>query len=118
MFGNPQTELVTIQCGSCGVWHSLPKAMYDKCVEEGGYWHCPNGHSRGYKEGKHEREAVRRERDQLKQRLAQRDEELAKLRRATERQKKRIANGVCLDCNRTFSNLARHMKTKHAEHKH
>ncbi len=29
--------------------------------------------------------------------------------------KKRAANGVCPCCNRTFSDLARHMKAKHPD---
>jgi len=29
------------------------------------------------------------------------------------RVKRRINGGVCTCCNRTFTNLARHMKTKH-----
>jgi chemotaxis response regulator CheB len=29
--------------------------------------------------------------------------------------KKRVANGVCPCCNRTFKQLARHMKAKHPE---
>ena len=112
--------LVELICGTCGVVHAIPKAMHDRCVEEGGFWHCPNGHSRGYREGKHEREKVERERNQLKQENArlqtmlsaavhnrvQAEKSLTKLRRRTHA-------GVCPCCKRTFANVARHMKIKH-----
>lgn len=125
------TKLKEIQCGTCGVWHAIPQAMFDTCLEEGGFWHCPNGHSRGYREGRKEREAVRLERDRLRQKLAQQDDEIKhqrQLREAAERQvaaskaqvakmKTRAGAGVCQCCNRTFVGLARHMKTKHPNFK-
>lgn len=117
---NPHTELIELQCGKCGVWHAIPKAIHATCVEEGGFWHCPNGHSWGYREGRREREAVRRERDQLKQRVAQLDDTVAAERRAREDAetklrtvKRRAVAGVCPCCNRTFQNVQRHMKSKH-----
>lgn len=113
-------ELVVMQCGTCSIWHAMPKMMYDTCVEEGGYWRCPLGHSRGYKEGRNEREAVRRERDSLKQQMARVEEELAAAKRETEKArtetlniKRRATAGVCPCCNRTFVNVQKHMKTKH-----
>lgn len=116
------TPLVSIQCGSCGVWHAIPKAMHDNCVEEGGHWHCPNGHQRGYNQGRRAREAVIRERDQLKQKVAQLADEAAEARSAKDkakkllsRHRKRAKAGTCPCCNRTFSNMASHMKTQHPE---
>lgn len=111
------------QCGTCAVWHTIPEIVY-KCYEaEGGFWHCPNGHRRGFRKGadETERENTRRERDRLKQdaaRLA--DDLVAQQRRAEEAEKKilqikrRAAAGVCPCCNRTFLNIQRHMKSKHA----
>ncbi len=59
------TEHVEMQCGTCGVWHTVPKVRYDECFKRGGFWHCPNGHARGWQAG-HEKEEInklRRERD-------------------------------------------------------
>ena len=116
-------SLVEIQCGACGTFHAIPKAMYDAALEDGGYWSCPNGHRRGYTEGRKQREAVVRERDLLKQRLAQRDDDILDLQRKLHKQenkvtrlKKRAAAGVCPCCNRQFQNLLTHMKTKHADY--
>jgi hypothetical protein len=110
------------QCGSCAVWHTIPEVVYNNCRREGGFWHCPNGHERGYRKGEEERERdlIRQERDRLKQdaaRLA--DEIAAEKKRADEAEKRviqirrRAAAGVCPCCNRTFVNVQRHMKSKH-----
>ncbi len=70
---------------------------------------------------------LRRERDRLAQRIAERDDEIRRqceMREATERQlsatrgvvtriKNRVGHGVCPCCNRTFGDLYRHMSTKH-----
>lgn len=121
------TLLKEMQCGRCGVWHAIPQKMYDTCLEEGGFWHCPNGHSWGFREGQRKKEEVRRERDLLKQQLAQRDDEIARQRRLREdteralsaqkgqvtKLRKRASAGVCPCCNRTVSQMARHMASKH-----
>lgn len=116
-------ELVELQCGTCGVYHAIPKAMLYTAIEEGGFWSCPNGHSRGYREGRKEREAVRRERDQLKQKVASLNDDIAALKKSRDavkgeytKVKKRVAAGVCPCCNRQFQDLHRHMQTKHADY--
>ena len=113
---------VVTQCGSCGVWYTVPEIVYDCHKREGGYHCCPNGHSRGWEKGSNaiERENIRRERDQLKQDAARLNDELAAERKRAEeaerkivRVHKRAAAGVCPCCNRTFLNVQRHMKSKH-----
>lgn len=124
-----QTQL---QCGSCGVIHCIPTAMYESAKKEGGWWHCPNGHVRGWKDGTEKTEIanLRRERDRLNQRVAERDDEITHqrdLREGVERRlnatkgvvtriKNRVGHGVCPCCTRTFGNLAKHMATKHADY--
>lgn len=111
------TELTKLQCGSCGVEHSIPTAMYDTCRREGGFWHCPNGHSRGWKEGTEKAELVvlRRERDRAIQEQARLADEVSAKEKDIARLKKRSAAGVCPCCTRTFTNMAKHMRTKHPE---
>lgn len=111
----PIVKLVELVCGTCGVPHAIPEALYEECKREGGFWTCPNGHSRGYGEGTTAAELKR-----AKQALAQKDDEIRATKDALdyakseiERQKRRTAAGVCPCCNRTFVQLARHMKTKH-----
>lgn len=125
----PLIELKEVQCGVCGTVHAIPEAMWSHCHDNGGYWHCPNGHQWGYREGAVKRDELRRERDRLKQRIAQKDDEIARERqerKAAERRvsaakgqitklKNRAKAGVCPCCNRTFQNLQRHMATKHPD---
>src|SRR5258706_11384792 len=70
-------DLTELQCGNCGVWHAIPTAMYVSCRDEGGFWHCPNGHSRGWGTG-----TIQAERDRLKQKVAQLYDEVVDLLRA------------------------------------
>jgi len=111
------------QCGTCAVWHTIPEVMYNTFRAEGGFWSCPNGHQRGWSKGTDEieRENIRNERDRLKQDAARMADEIAaQQRRAEEAERKvlqikrRAAAGVCPCCNRTFLNIQRHMKSKHA----
>ncbi len=65
---------------------------------------------------------LRRERDRLKQQMAQKDDEIREVERqrlAAERKAKRIQRrahaGLCPCCNRTFQDVVRHMKAKHPD---
>ena len=92
-------------------------------------FYCPYGHRQHYAEGESQAQKLRRERDRLQQRLAQKDDEITWQREARERAersasamkgqvtklKKRASAGVCPCCNRSFENLARHMASKHPD---
>lgn len=82
-------------------------------------FYCPAGCSNFYSQ-ENESERLRRENERLRQDQARLCDEIGAANRradAAERSKKRIEKrvhaGVCLDCNRTFANMARHMETKH-----
>lgn len=122
---------VVTQCGACGVFHTVPEIVYDCHKREGGYHCCPNGHQRGWNKGTDaiERENTRLERDRLKQRTAQLEDEAkaateraiqaeqaaGKAMAANKKLKKRAAAGTCPCCQRTFSNMADHMKYQHPD---
>lgn len=115
---------VVRQCGACAVWHTVPEIIFEDHKRLGGFHHCPNGHARGWDKGTDaiERENIRRERDRLKQDAARLEEEASQARvraekaeAATKRLKKRTAAGTCPCCQRTFSNMAEHMKGQHPE---
>ena len=103
----------------------MTDTMHARRKADGESFFCPNGHSAAYKET--EADKLRRERDRLTQRLAEKDDAIARqrnLREAAERQlsaargritkiKNRVSKGVCPCCNRQFSNLHRHMTTEH-----
>jgi hypothetical protein len=115
-------EFVFSDCITCGVTYAVPKTMWDKQRQSGGYHHCSNGHSQGWDKTESEDARIRRERDQLKQQNARLEEEASfalvraeKAEKATKRLKKRASAGTCPCCQRTFSNMAEHMKHQHPQ---
>jgi hypothetical protein len=107
----------------------IPTPLYEAAQRGKGKisFHCAYGHSNVFCVGDNEETKLRRERDRLQQRLAEKDDEIKRqrdMREGTERQlsatrgvvtriKNRVGHGVCPCCNRTFGDLARHMHTKH-----
>lgn len=118
----PVTVTMTdMECGECGIQFSVPETWRAEKQKTGKSWYCPNGHSRVYRES--DADAAHRLLAAEKQRhantLARLNEAEAAEQRATKelkRVKKRVLAGVCPCCNRTFQQLARHMKTKHPNH--
>lgn len=114
-------------CITCGVTYTFPKRVWDNHRQNGGYHTCCNGHLQGWSKSGSETDRLRLERDRLKQQIAQKDDEIqlerdranrlkrsrAAMQGQVTRIKRRAKNGVCPCCNRSFKNLARHMKTKH-----
>ena len=116
-------QLVTLeyeQCCNCGVPFAFPDWMMRRLREKGGSFFCPNGHSQHYVETENTR--LRKQLDE-QIRVATEQAERARVaelaegerRKELERLKKRIKAGTCPCCKRTFSQLNRHMKTKHPE---
>lgn len=119
---NVTRELEVMECAHCFVCFAAPKRLIDAKRKNGSDFFCPNGHSLSYHDN--ENAQLRRERDRLKQKLAEKDDELRAVinQRNVETKKlatlqKRSAAGVCQCCHRTFAQLARHMATKHPEFK-
>ena len=118
--------LQTIECGTCGIIHAIPETLYDSCYEEGGFWHCPLGHSRGWSEGKIERDEASlktkldraiKEKEWAEQNANNQKKKATALKGQVTKLKNRAKAGVCPCCNRTFKQLASHMKNKHPEFK-
>jgi ssDNA-binding Zn-finger/Zn-ribbon topoisomerase 1 len=115
-----ETTLVAMTCPSCGVKYAMPQVMRDNKESVGGSWFCVNGHSLTYTETEIKR--LRRELEQKRLEVVRQQENYFAEQRRHERTtkqlrslKKRTAAGVCPCCKRSFSQLARHMHTKHAE---
>lgn len=117
-------ELEVEDCRVCGVPHAIPKAMRTEKYNNGGAWYCPNGHHIGWTAGncKTGLQKLREENARLSSKVHYQSEQLGAERKRTaaakaeaEKERKRIANGVCRCCNRSFQNLRRHIATKHPE---
>lgn len=108
-------SLSEINCGECGGTYAINERYRQQKHDVGGYWNCPYCRcSWGYgkSELKRAQEALAAESKRLASALTRENEErAAKLK--LERKLKRVARGVCPDCQRTFANLARHMHSQH-----
>lgn len=52
-------DLEATECCSCGVLFMVPTVLINHARKNGGFLHCPNGHSIGWSQGKVERELER-----------------------------------------------------------
>ncbi|GAA4681275.1 hypothetical protein [Phytohabitans rumicis] len=121
-------NLVAIDCCSCGVVFGLSEGHHRQLRRTGQRFFCPNGHSQSYTETEADRlrkqlATVEQQRDRARANATHyqdQAEATERVLRATRGQvtklKKRVANGVCPCCNRSFANLARHMAGQHPDY--
>lgn len=122
-----KTAFVVIDCCQCGMLFAMTEQFQSRRHTDGQSFYCPAGHSQRYTET--ELEKARKEIERAKKRAENlslmHDQEMRR-RQITERQlaaqkgqatklRKRIANGVCPCCQRSFTDLHRHMATKHPD---
>lgn len=125
------TEYVTITCchKSCHCNFAMTKMMNDEFRKSHERFYCPHGHGQSYN-GESAEEKLQRELNRAKQnaaylesRISDEQAEKERLRHSANafkghvtRIKKRVGQGVCPCCNRTFKHLAKHMAGKHPEY--
>lgn len=116
-------------CCVCGVDVLMTAAQEAQLLQSGATFHCIWGHQQHFIRGPSEADKLRQERDRLKQQQARLIEEAAAAQRRADaatrsarafkgqvtRIKTRVAAGTCPCCNRTFQDLARHMKGQHPD---
>lgn len=115
-------QMVTEACCNCGVVFAMTYAFKaEKLKRKGESFFCPNGHDQCYLGESDKDKAARLERELQVAASAKRfaesrlADEQERHKRELKRIEKRSCAGVCLECHRTFSNVARHMKTKHMD---
>jgi hypothetical protein len=102
-----------MMCGECGLVFYIPELWRKDRELTGKGFYCPNGHARIYKESLEVR--LRREIADKERALEWEKCRANNLAKRFNRLRKRVAAGVCPHCQRTFKQLAEHMKTKHPE---
>lgn len=109
-----------VECGDCHIWFGLEATMHSTVRQSGKTFYCPNGHEIHY--GDNENSRLKRQRDAAQARARHLDDQLESEKRSKAavkghltRVQKRIANGVCPCCQRSFANVAQHMDNKHPE---
>jgi len=115
--------MIVVHCPKCWIEYGIPDALDKRLLEARANLsvYCPNGHT-WYYTGEREADALRRERDVIKQQNARLHEEARQAIQARNvaqadlrRHKTRTKAGLCPCCNRSFVNMQRHMKTKHPD---
>ncbi len=119
-----KTTYEVIDCPNCGVLFAITEELQTRRLDDGKSFYCPFGHTMSYSDTTQKRLLAEREKSaRLTARLDQvRADRDAERRRASAARgqvtkiRNRVANGVCPCCNRTFPDLAAHMKTKHPDY--
>lgn len=113
------STLTVMVCGGCGVTFAMPQRLRDKRLNDHKNFYCPNGCCRHFV-GETREESLEKQLRNANSRNAHLADQLDSAKRSRDaykghlnRTKKRVKNGVCPCCNRTFQDLARHMETKH-----
>lgn len=112
-------QLSTEICCTCGTLFGILTEVQARRKQDHQSFFCPFGHSQSYN-GKSEADKLReqleisrRERAEALERAWKAEGAERKAATALKRTEKRVGNGVCPCCNRTFENLARHMASQH-----
>jgi hypothetical protein len=118
---NRPTVLVMETCCTCGILFGMDDQFQNYRLDDGKSFYCPAGHPQMYT-GNWKVKAEKAEIEAYQAKVALQEAE-AKNRQLTDdildktqevqRLQKRVSNGVCPHCHRTFQQLARHMKSKH-----
>lgn len=118
--------LVVTDCW-CGIRYAIPKTLHDYVERQHNDGKpqtdifCPLGHRWAFA-GESQVSKERKRVERLERQLASREEDLRSetiAHRATKgkltKQTRRVTNGVCPHCDRSFVQLTRHMKSQHPE---
>lgn len=116
-------EVVAVELPTCGHVVYMTSEFKDQRQRDHKGWYCTICGNNAYWPQESDIEKIRRERDASIQREEtlrfERDQAhkaLVNKSKEAQRLKKRVANGVCPCCTRSFTNLRRHMATKHPDH--
>jgi hypothetical protein len=85
-------EFEILSCPVCGVHYGIEEKFIKRKREKGDDWFCPNGHN-----------------------LISKNLTIDRLEKDIKKANRKAKAGVCPCCNRTFKQLADHMKVKHPD---
>lgn len=125
-------DMAVCNCANCGVTFAIPEKMEKRLRNNHETFYCPSGHT-NYFPSKSEAEKIKEQAEREKRNLEAQLKNAQESKEYWNRQYKsmrqdaivlkgqktklvnRIKNGVCPCCNRTFKDLAEHMKKQHPE---
>lgn len=112
--------MITEACCDCGVIFAMTQEFRDEKKKrrddpEARRFYCPNGHGQCYS-GKTDAQ-IEREKRQIAEKNAAFWQERARAEEAAKNAlEKRVGNGICPCCSRTFKQVARHLRMKHPDY--
>jgi hypothetical protein len=118
---NTTITLETETCITCGCTFAMPVELKNKLLNDPNKaFYCPSGHTMCYSKSKEQRlrEEAQQAQRLAEQRLANEQAKSIQLEAQLKKEQnklKRVHNGVCPCCNRSFKNLGRHMAHMHPE---
>jgi len=125
---NYAAQLKSTTCCACGMEFAMPTEYYQRRLNDHQPFFCPTGHRQWFTAETEEArlrqalEAAQRQRDAEKLRregvesqLKGARQQLGKARAKAQRLERRVNAGVCPHCQRTVSQMAKHIQTKHPE---
>lgn len=113
-----QTTFVVEDCCNCFIPFAMTEEFHKYRRKDKAYFYCPNGHPQHYT-GKSDDELLREQKQKTASALEEARIQAARAQQLEDEAKriaKRTNAGVCPCCNRSFVQLARHMKSKHPQH--
>lgn len=112
-----------VECcnSSCGITFAVPQTWATERQRDHTWWYCPNGHRQHWPQ-ESDLERARRQARRAEVRATHYQDQAQAAERSARaykgvatRVKRRVANGVCPCCRRTFADLARHMAGQHPD---
>ena len=111
-------QLVTEECCRCGIVFAMPVEFKEQRLGDKASFYCPGGHGQHYTTNEADR--LRQQLENERRALSTTQDLLNGERRSHAATKgqltktlNRIHEGVCPECNRTFKQLSRHMRSRH-----
>lgn len=106
------------ECYKCAVVFAMPRRLMQQCRNNGQEFFCPNGHGQIFAKSTVQRLQEQLEQEQRRTQAQRNQREMAERQLVAAKGlmtklKKRIANGVCPCCRRSFTNLRRHITKQH-----
>ena len=113
-------DIVIFTCGNDNMPIALPMSRYRTLKENGQPFWCPSGHNVSWADSENARlkqqlNVAQEQVNRLGSQVKATDLMLTAETKRTQRLERRVNNGVCPHCHRTFKQLQRHLASKHSE---
>lgn len=123
------TGLVTIRCCECSVTFGMSDQLYKLRLKDGKAFYCPVGHKQFFTENNEaalkkqlqnaltSKQFYQDRADHYRESMIKEENRSRGLKGALTMTRRRIANGKCPCCKKTFDDLKNHIKSDHPKYK-